>query len=102
MYKTLPRPQFSPIFITVTDGIAEGLDTTRCRRDVGVVGCDRNASQSQNCVMLKAVLTLNDFEVATTCNAPHDADVATTSCSVRPSAIPSVPIKRIGGYRSPS
>ena len=34
------------------------------------------------------------------CDAPHDA--VTTSCSVRPSVIPSVTIVKIGGNRRPS
>ena len=34
--------------------------------------------------------------------APHDADVVTTSCGVRPSTIPSVTILYIGGNRRPS
>ena len=33
---------------------------------------------------------------------PHDADVLSTSCSVRPSAISSVTILYIGGNRRPS
>ena len=33
--------------------------------------------------------------------APHDTDIVTTSCSVRPSLIPSVMILKIGGNRRP-
>ena len=47
-------------------------------------------------------LTLHDFELTTARDAPHDADVVTTSCSARPSVIPSVMIITIEGYRSTS
>ena len=43
-------------------------------------------------VPCKEGITLHDFELTTTCDGPHDTEVVTTSCSVRPSAMPSVTI----------
>ena len=50
----------------------------------------------------KTCLTLHDFELATPCDGQHDANTITTLCSVRPSAILSVMIRKIRGNHSPS
>ena len=42
------------------------------------------------------------FSLQRTVIAPHDAYVITKSCSVRPFAIPSITILKIGGDRRPS
>ena len=52
--------------------------------------------------MAKSGLILHDFELTTTCDGPHDTVADRTSCSVGPSAILSVTILTIRGYRMSS